>query len=170
MQNEILVEATSKFSIAFGGLLLLAFTGCHLRLDLGPPGTIGMQRDRAVLHDPYPRNDLGPAIESGRPRGFDIPRAETVDYQDNPFSHISLRNPNLLRPAASANFGANFGVRQNFSDQRAITPPGFATQPGLGIQTPQLPVIQQPGLGQQIFSQPSGPPPSYPFSGSGFSN
>ena len=56
-----------------------------------------MQRDRAVLHNPYPDNNLGPPILGGSPLGFDVPRSEATDVQDQPFSRNSLRNPFLLR-------------------------------------------------------------------------
>lgn len=166
MRNKSWIESTCGLAVVLSGILLLATTGCHLRPNLGSPGTIGMQRDRAVLHDPYPRNDLGPAIVSGRPLGFDVPRAETVDYQDNPFSHISLRNPNLFRrapgspPRAQQNF---FGGQQQFG-QPAITPqPGFAPQ-----TVPQG--FPQSGFGQPGFPQQPAPQAPYPLQGSGFRN
>ena len=49
----------------------------------GPQGTIGMQRNRNVLHDPFPSNDLGPPIVSGRPLGFEQPWAENRSIQSN---------------------------------------------------------------------------------------
>ena len=71
-------------------LMLTVATGCHLRPNFGPPGTIGMQRSRAVLHDPYPSNELGPQIVGGRPLGFDRPQAETEGLQGSPFAAQSL--------------------------------------------------------------------------------
>lgn len=73
---------------------LVLIVGCHLRPDFGPPGTIGQQRARAAVHDPFPNNDLGPPIVSGRPRGFDRPGAEPNRLQQD--------NPYAIRPANSA--------------------------------------------------------------------
>lgn len=64
------------------------FTGCgSTRLNLGPPGTIGMQRERAVIHDPFPSTDLGPPIVGGRPREFDLPLSQTKGLQVNPHAN-----------------------------------------------------------------------------------
>ena len=62
--------------------VLIMTAGCHLRPNFGPPGTIGMQRSRAVLHDPYPSDDLGPPVLGGRPRGFDRPQSEARNLQE----------------------------------------------------------------------------------------
>ncbi len=67
-------------------LLPLSFvflSGCYLTPNLGPPGTIGMQRSRAVMNDPFPNNDIAPPIVGGRPLGFDRPLAEPVQNQVN---------------------------------------------------------------------------------------
>ena len=70
--------------------LALILTGCSsARLDLGPPGTIGMQREKAVIHDPYPSTDLGPPIVGGRPSGYDLPLDPTKSLQVNPFARRS---------------------------------------------------------------------------------
>lgn len=193
MRNKSLSESTRYLAILTSGIFLLVATGCQTRLNLGPPGTIGMQRDRAVLHDPFPRDDLGPAIVGGRPRGFDIPRAETVDYQDNPFSHISLRNPRLFRRAP----GTTVGLPQNFLGQgqtgqfggQFSQPTTFGSQPGFAPQVIPQPAVQQqffpqgsvqPGFTQPGFTQPSltqpgftqqtFTQPAYPLQGSSFRN
>ncbi len=63
---------------------IAVMTGCYLPILNGPPGTIGMQRSRAVLFDPYPSDTLGPPIVGGRPRGFDLPLADVTNAQSNP--------------------------------------------------------------------------------------
>jgi hypothetical protein len=78
-----------KLSALFFGLTVLLDCGCHLRPNFGPPGTIGMQRSRAWLHDPYPSDELGPVIVGGRPLGFDRPQAETRNLQEIRSSMIS---------------------------------------------------------------------------------
>ena len=65
--------------------MIIITSGCA-RFNFGAPGTIGMQRERAVIHDPFPSNDLGPPIVGGRPLGFDRPLNETKGLQVNPFA------------------------------------------------------------------------------------
>lgn len=67
-------------------VLALGQSGCYLRPNLGPPGTIGAQRSRAVFFDPYPNNDLGPPVVSGRPLGFERPLSEPEQNQYYPQS------------------------------------------------------------------------------------
>lgn len=62
-----------------------------MRPNFGPQGTIGMQRNRAILHDPFPSNDIGPPIVSGRPRGFDLPRSEPHNNQATPYARRGNR-------------------------------------------------------------------------------
>ena len=69
---------------AFAAIMIAAMTGCYLPILNGPPGTIGMQRSRAVLFDPFPSDTLGPPIVGGRPRGFDLPLADVTNAQSNP--------------------------------------------------------------------------------------
>ena len=71
-------------------LMVVVATGCNLRPNFGPPGTIGLQRSRAVLHDPFPSNDLGPPVVGGRPLGFDRPQSEVSGLQGSPFAAQSL--------------------------------------------------------------------------------
>ncbi len=97
MKLTLTVKLFLVISLIAGMAVPLA--GCHLRPNFGPPGTIGMQRDRAVLHDPFPNNDLGPAVVGGRPRGYELPLPEATDTQGSPFAHLSLGKTLLnLRP------------------------------------------------------------------------
>lgn len=41
-------------------------------------GTTERQKSRAVIHDPYPLNDIGPEVVGGRPREYFNPQAEPV--------------------------------------------------------------------------------------------
>lgn len=58
--------------------------GCHVNREFGPPGDMNTQRTRALLHDPFPVNDVGPEITGVRPRGFDLPRSEIQKLQTSP--------------------------------------------------------------------------------------
>ena len=46
--------------------------------DFWHPGNIQTQRLRAIVHDPYPDQDLGPVVMGGRPRDFAEPLPEAV--------------------------------------------------------------------------------------------
>ena len=71
-------------NFALAAFVIAAMTGCYLPILNGPPGTIGMQRSRAVLFDPFPSDTLGPPIVGGRPRGFDLPLSDVTNAQSNP--------------------------------------------------------------------------------------
>ena len=59
-------------------------SGCHVNRQFGSPGDMNTQRTRALLHDPFPVNDVGPEITGVRPRGFDLPRSEIQKLQTSP--------------------------------------------------------------------------------------
>jgi hypothetical protein len=69
--------------IAACGFVLIQ-SGCYLPVFNGPPGTIGTQRTRAVLNDPFPSDTLAPAFAGARPRGFDLPLSDTTSFQSHP--------------------------------------------------------------------------------------
>ncbi len=53
--------------------LLFASVGCgpSTRMpNLFDPGNAASQQYDAIYHDPYPLDDIGPAIEGGRPRAY----------------------------------------------------------------------------------------------------
>lgn len=41
-------------------------------------GTTDRQKSRAVVHDPFPLNDIAPEVVGGRPREYFDPQAEPV--------------------------------------------------------------------------------------------
>lgn len=84
--------AVNLFKSVFSIGLVCTLAGCHLRPDLGPPGTIYEQRAKAVLGDPFPNNELGPPIMGGRPRGFEQPLSQPTNIQASPYSDINKRN------------------------------------------------------------------------------
>jgi hypothetical protein len=87
--DRIIWGLPTAVSIVF----LVSALGCSARPSMGPPGTISDQRNRAVLHDPYPSNDLGPPIVGGRPREFDLPRSEPAHLQSSPYAQRSRGGP-----------------------------------------------------------------------------
>lgn len=71
-------------------LQMVVVSGCNIRPDLRPPGDIYRQRFDAVVHDPFPSDQLGPAIEGARPMEYARPLDEATGLQTNPFAR---RNP-----------------------------------------------------------------------------
>ena len=66
------------------GLISLAIAGCRGTAlpDLFHPRTLEelkKEQRQAERFDPYPENNLGPAVEGVRPRCFDQPWPEPVD-------------------------------------------------------------------------------------------
>ena len=62
---------------AGASIALVVLSGCGLAYPrLRGPGTLWEQRSRAVIHDPYPDQEAGPEIVSGRPRAFLHPLPE----------------------------------------------------------------------------------------------
>ncbi|MDG1874099.1 MAG: hypothetical protein P8J27_09315 [Mariniblastus sp.] len=84
MQNKFVLS----LSLIIG---VCVCTGCNHRPNWGPQGSIGMQRNRSVVHDPYPSNDLGPPIMGVRPQGYERPSAETTSLQGSPYAPKSRR-------------------------------------------------------------------------------
>ncbi len=68
-------------------LLIIALTvapltmGCNHRPLCAPPGSIASQQSRAVVHDPFPQNDMGAIEYAGRPREYQKPLPEPVRNQ-----------------------------------------------------------------------------------------
>ena len=65
-------------------MLILAVAGCANRPGWGfrgAQGTIDRQKARAVVHDPFPLNDIGPEVIGGRPREFYNPQPEATRQQ-----------------------------------------------------------------------------------------
>ncbi len=59
--------------------ILVSLSGCAGRQGWGMAwgqGTTDRQKARAVSHDPYTLNDIGPEVVGGRPREFMNPQAE----------------------------------------------------------------------------------------------
>ncbi len=61
-------------------LFAVAASGCHNGMwsPFSPPGTKEFQQRQAVIHDPYPQNDIATPLPDGRPRDYLYPPAETV--------------------------------------------------------------------------------------------
>ncbi|MGL4512975.1 MAG: membrane or secreted protein [Lacipirellulaceae bacterium] len=60
-------------------LALAAGCGGTVKMpSLFHPGNASTQRYNAIVHDPYPLNDVGPDVVGGRPLGYQNPVPEVV--------------------------------------------------------------------------------------------
>ena len=67
--------------VIVGALLLLPLSACSsavFKPTILHPGPAYFQRNNAVQFDPYPQNDMGPAIVGGRPIGYMKPPDEVT--------------------------------------------------------------------------------------------
>lgn len=63
--------------LVVGGTVVAATTGCRGR-GLTPPGPINQQQANAVIHDPFPLDDIAPSDLGARPPGYQNPLPEPV--------------------------------------------------------------------------------------------
>ena len=72
-------SVTNNIKLLIATCLAVTTAGCNLpRPWFGPPGPVRYQQNNASYHDPYPDNEAGPEVVGGRPRDFQLPRAEPV--------------------------------------------------------------------------------------------
>jgi hypothetical protein len=61
--------------------LMAVMAGCVAPPQVFHPGSAKQQQATASRFDPYPENDLGPAVVGARPRDFAYPQAEVLRVQ-----------------------------------------------------------------------------------------
>ena len=59
-------------------LTLPVLAGCRGRGLLPPAGPLNQQQANAVIHDPFPQNDIGPFEAASRPPDYQQPLPEPV--------------------------------------------------------------------------------------------
>tara|TARA_R110002073_G_scaffold176633_3_gene334346 strand:+ start:17630 stop:17956 length:327 start_codon:yes stop_codon:yes gene_type:complete len=59
-------------------LLFLCFAGCRGGGWLPPAGTMNQQQANAIVHDPFPQNDIAPYEAASRPPSYQQPLPEPV--------------------------------------------------------------------------------------------
>lgn len=77
----LLCQLPRQYYLLLALALMTLAGGCARPRGWGFPGgegTIDRQKARASVHDPYPLNDIGPAVVGGRPREFATPRSEAA--------------------------------------------------------------------------------------------
>ena len=60
-------------SSVFVALCLVAMTGCQGPMCFPAAGTMDQQQASAVIHDPFPQNDIAPYEAASRPPGYQKP-------------------------------------------------------------------------------------------------
>ncbi len=65
-------------SIALLAAILTTAAGCRGRGFLPPPGPLEQQQARAVVHDPFPLDDIAPTDNANRPPNYTNPLPEPV--------------------------------------------------------------------------------------------
>ncbi len=64
-------------------MVAIGIQGCHLAgPNFGPQGTFDYQRGQAVLHDPFPNNEVAPPIVGARAPGYTHPLPEPKNIQE----------------------------------------------------------------------------------------
>lgn len=104
-------------------IALVAWTGCSPAVrwpNLYHPGPAAYQRAEAVVHDPYPLNDVGPEIVGGRPRGYQVPLSEVE--RSRIFSQRRATAP-LSIPWLSTPPPAPQPIAAPYSTPAAVPPP-----------------------------------------------
>ena len=57
---------------------MVSFSGCRGRGLLPPAGPLNQQQATAIIHDPFPQEDIAPSDSSVRPPSYQRPLAEPV--------------------------------------------------------------------------------------------
>lgn len=73
-------KANGDFFVALvvASAMLIPAVGCRSRGLLPPAGPIDRQQATAVVHDPYPLDDIAPTDQGARPPSFQRPLPEPV--------------------------------------------------------------------------------------------
>ena len=91
-----------RFTLCLLSLLPL-FAGCRgydpLGQWYGPYSPTELQQHQVQVVDPYPSPDVGPEVVGGRPRGFQVPRAQMQQILTGPrnsYGQPTLGDPERL--------------------------------------------------------------------------
>lgn len=69
---------TSIQALALVSIFTATQLGCRGHRLFPPPGPMNQQQARAVIHDPYPLDDIAPTDKANRPPGYQKPLPEPV--------------------------------------------------------------------------------------------
>ncbi len=72
------MRTTFHLGIASCLLFAVVAAGCRGRSFLPAAGTMNQQQANAVIHDPYPLDDIGPSDLGARPPSYQNPLPEPV--------------------------------------------------------------------------------------------
>lgn len=71
-------SSNSYWLIVTSALFLCINIGCRGSQLLPPAGPLNQQQASAVIHDPFPQNDIGPYDAASRPPSYQQPLPEAV--------------------------------------------------------------------------------------------
>lgn len=74
----VMKTRSSRMLVALILAAPIGLAGCGSNRFLTPPGPLNQQQARAVIHDPYPQNDIGPFEAASRPPDYQTPLPEPV--------------------------------------------------------------------------------------------
>jgi len=74
--NDMKRQSLATLTLALAALS--SMVGCRGNNPFGPPGSLEQQQASAVIHDPYPQNDIGPYEAGARPPSYQNPLPEPV--------------------------------------------------------------------------------------------
>ncbi|MBL6723676.1 MAG: membrane or secreted protein [Rubripirellula sp.] len=69
---------TPRLLLITASLVPFLITGCRGTQLLPPAGPMNQQQADAVVHDPFPQNDIGPYDAASRPPSYQQPLPEAV--------------------------------------------------------------------------------------------
>jgi hypothetical protein len=105
--------------------LMSASSGCLSTPNVFHPGTESYQQARAQVWEPYPENDMGPAVVGGRPREYQDQQAEVTRVLRKPGEPILVPCTPQQAPLPQAPFA-----------QATIVQPIITSPPPAAIYTP----------------------------------
>lgn len=76
--KDLLMRTASHFGIAIVVLSVVVSAGCRGRSFLPPAGTMNQQQANAIVHDPFPLDDIAPTDLGARPPNYQQPVPEPV--------------------------------------------------------------------------------------------
>ena len=74
------VRMRNLFILIVAVMIVTSSVGCQTGL-IQPPGPIDYQQATAVIHDPFPIEDIGPTDLGSRPPGYQQPLPSPVRHQ-----------------------------------------------------------------------------------------
>jgi hypothetical protein len=125
------MRSIQVFAVMAAGITLPACSSAVRKPHLLHPGPAPFQQANAEVFDPFPQNDMGPAIDGGRPRDVGPPRSQVERAQD--FLRSNGARPRQEVAAAPVAIGPPLPVTQ----PAPVAQPAPVVVPGPVISSPR---------------------------------